>query len=86
VQRDVLRTQTPESIPFALSLGNLIVSSLWFAYGSIINDLVITVRHTRAERETLQIPNAIGIGLACIQLSLFVIYPSRQTTHLPLKV
>ena len=64
--QDVVRTRSTENLPFPMCLANLLVSAQWFLYGILVADPYI------------KIPNCVGILLAVIQLSLFVIYPSRR--------
>ncbi|XP_034949425.1 sugar transporter SWEET1-like [Chelonus insularis] len=62
---EVIRTQSTELLPFPLIAMGTIVSFLWLLYGIILNNGFIIFQ------------NAVGLGLYVIQLSLFVIYPSK---------
>ncbi|XP_026495170.1 sugar transporter SWEET1 [Vanessa tameamea] len=66
----VIRTKCTDCLPFPMIFMSLIVSSLWFVYGVIEEDIYLSV------------PNFIGVVLALAQLSLFVIFPSIP--HSPL--
>ncbi|VDM51748.1 unnamed protein product [Angiostrongylus costaricensis] len=62
----VLRKRCCDTVPLPLCIANLLVSSQWFLYGNIVRDAYIMV------------PNGIGMALAVLQLSLFVIFPRRE--------
>ncbi|KAJ1348093.1 hypothetical protein KIN20_003319 [Parelaphostrongylus tenuis] len=62
----VLRKRCCDTVPLPMCIANLLVSSQWFLYGNIVRDAYIMV------------PNGIGMALAVIQLSLFVIFPRRE--------
>ncbi|VDP10289.1 unnamed protein product, partial [Soboliphyme baturini] len=62
---EVFRTKSTRSLPFPLCVAGLAVSSQWFYYGVLVDDIFI------------KIPNAIGIILSLLQLSLFVIFRER---------
>jgi len=62
--KHVMATKSTETLPFALILANLIVAFEWLLYGYLIEDIYMTI------------PNAIGILLSLLQLSLFIIYPT----------
>ncbi|KJH51730.1 mtN3/saliva family protein [Dictyocaulus viviparus] len=62
----VLRKRCCDTVPLPLCVANLLVSSQWFLYGNIIRDAYIMA------------PNGIGMALAVLQLSLFVIFPRRE--------
>lgn len=62
---DVIRTKSTETLPFPLILSGTVVTFLWLLYGIIIKNGFI------------QFQNVIGFALSAIQLSLFVIYPSK---------
>ncbi|XP_032514092.1 sugar transporter SWEET1 isoform X2 [Danaus plexippus] len=70
----VIRTKCTDCLPFPMIFMSFIVSSLWFIYGCIVQDVF------------LSIPNFIGASLAVAQLSLFVVYPSVPQTPLLLKM
>ncbi|KAH7725391.1 Protein SWT-1 [Aphelenchoides avenae] len=61
--RVVLRKKCCDSLPLPLCTANLLVSSQWCLYGVLIHDIYIIV------------PNGVGVMLAIIQLSLFLIFP-----------
>lgn len=61
----VVRTKSTESMPFLFSFMMVIVSFLWLCYGTAVEDV------------NIQVPNASGVLLGLIQLSLFCIYPSK---------
>ncbi|XP_078572201.1 sugar transporter SWEET1-like [Branchiostoma floridae x Branchiostoma japonicum] len=60
---EVLKTRCTETMTPALSVANLVVSSEWYIYGRLVNDLFI------------QVPNLLGALLGLIQLALLVCYP-----------
>jgi len=62
----VMRTQSTESLPFLLCLGNMICSLQWLIYGILVDDFYIKV------------PNSIAVLISAVQLSLFVIYPANH--------
>nr|CAD7449110.1 unnamed protein product [Timema bartmani] len=62
---EVIRTKSTAMLPFPLILSGTIVTFLWLLYGIIINNSLI------------QLQNVVGLTLCAIQLSLFVIYPSK---------
>uniref|UniRef100_A0A914CA79 Sugar transporter SWEET1 n=1 Tax=Acrobeloides nanus TaxID=290746 RepID=A0A914CA79_9BILA len=59
----VLRKKCCDTLPFPLCTANFLVSSQWCLYGFLVNDIYIII------------PNAAGMGLAILQLSLFLIFP-----------
>ncbi|KAL9987276.1 hypothetical protein ACROYT_G001557 [Oculina patagonica] len=61
----VVRTKSTESMPFIFSFMMVFVSFLWLCYGTAVEDI------------NIQVPNASGVVLGLIQLSLFCIYPSK---------
>ncbi|XP_045785473.1 sugar transporter SWEET1 [Maniola jurtina] len=69
----VIKTKCTECLPFPMILMSFIVSSLWFCYGLIEQDYYMTI------------PNFIGGGLAVVQLSLFIIYPTTPYSSLATK-
>lgn len=66
--KDVIRLASTENLPFPLCLANLLVSIQWLLYGYLVEDFY------------LELPNVIGIVLALLQLSLFLVYPSRRSS------
>ncbi|CAH2230193.1 sugar transporter SWEET1 [Pararge aegeria] len=69
----VIRTKCTECLPFPMIVMSFIVSSLWFFYGLIEEDVY------------MMIPNSIGCGLTAVQLCLFMIYPATPYSSLPTK-
>ncbi|PAV86742.1 hypothetical protein WR25_20948 [Diploscapter pachys] len=69
----VLRTKNTSSLPLPMCIANLLVSSQWFLYGNFIKDPYIMA------------PNGVGIMLAVLQLSLFIVYPMREQERSPLQ-
>lgn len=63
---DVLRTRSTEKLPFGMILSSFIVAILWYIYGYLIADAYVYV------------PNLINSVLSGLQLSLFLIYPSKK--------
>ncbi|VDL85204.1 unnamed protein product [Nippostrongylus brasiliensis] len=62
----VLRKRCCDTLPLPMCVANLLVSSQWFLYGNIVRDAYIMA------------PNGIGMALAVLQLSLFVIFPRKE--------
>uniref|UniRef100_A0A1I7XVP4 Sugar transporter SWEET n=1 Tax=Heterorhabditis bacteriophora TaxID=37862 RepID=A0A1I7XVP4_HETBA len=62
----VLRRRCCDTLPLPMCIVNLLVSSQWFLYGNIVHDPYVMA------------PNGIGMGLAVLQLSLFVIFPRKE--------
>jgi hypothetical protein len=59
----IIEEKSTASMPFATSMATFLNALCWSLYGVIeVNDPIV------------YIPNSIGLFLACIQLSLFVIY------------
>lgn len=63
----VVRTKSTESMPFVFSFMMVLLSFLWLCYGTVVNDI------------NIQVPNASGVLLGLLQLSLFCVYPSKPT-------
>ncbi|KAL6444433.1 hypothetical protein ACFW04_001940 [Cataglyphis niger] len=63
---EVIRTKSTEILPFPLIFVGTLVSFSWLLYGLIINNVFIIFQ------------NAVGFILCIIQLSLFVIFPSKK--------
>lgn len=61
----VVRTKSTESMQFIFSFMMVLVSFLWLCYGIAVDDI------------NIKVPNASGVILGLIQLSLFCIYPSK---------
>ncbi|XP_029662293.1 sugar transporter SWEET1 [Formica exsecta] len=64
--KEVIKTKNTEILPFPLIFMGTLVSFLWFLYGLIINNVFVIFQ------------NAVGFILCIIQLSLFVIFPSKK--------
>jgi len=64
--RDVIKTKNVEILPFPLIFMGTLVSFQWLLYGIIIDNGFIIFQ------------NAVGFTLSIIQLSLFVIFPSKK--------
>lgn len=64
--RTVFRQGNCETLPLPMSIGNFIVSSEWFLYGILTENIYIIV------------PNSIGVCLATIQLLLFLVFPTKS--------
>ncbi|CAJ0947803.1 unnamed protein product, partial [Mesorhabditis belari] len=70
--RVVLRTRCTDTLPLPMCMANLAVSSQWLLYGILINDIYVII------------PNACGVFLSFIQLSLFLIFPMKPGKKAPL--
>ncbi|XP_070171275.1 sugar transporter SWEET1 isoform X2 [Polyergus mexicanus] len=66
-KKEVIKTKSTEILPFPLIFTGTLVSFLWFLYGLIINNVFVIFQ------------NAVGFILCIIQLSLFVIFPSKKS-------
>ena len=64
--RNIMKTQSTESISFSLCFANFACSSLWAFYGILLGDKFIFV------------PNIIGSMLGLAQVSLFIKFPSQS--------
>lgn len=62
---DVIKSKSSEKLPFLLIVSSFFVSISWFFYGFVLKDAFI------------QVPNGIGTMISGVQLSLFVLYPSK---------
>lgn len=62
----IYQTQSTETLSFPLSLMTVVNSSLWCAYGYVVRDIFVVV------------PNALGLLLGFIQVSLFCIFPENS--------
>ncbi|PAV87844.1 hypothetical protein WR25_06079 isoform B [Diploscapter pachys] len=69
----VLRSKNTSSLPLPMCIANLLVSSQWFLYGNCIKDPYIMA------------PNGVGMMLAVLQLSLFIVYPMKEQERSPLQ-
>ncbi|XP_025157304.1 sugar transporter SWEET1 [Harpegnathos saltator] len=65
--REIIKTKNTEILPFPLILMGTLVSFSWLLYGFIIDNAFVVVQ------------NAVGFTLNIIQLSLFVIFPSKMS-------
>ncbi|KAK2551905.1 Sugar transporter SWEET1 [Acropora cervicornis] len=68
----VVQTRSTESMPFIFSFMMVLVSFLWLSYGTVVEDI------------NIQVPNATGVFLGLLQLSLFCIYPSKPSVNVKL--
>ncbi len=68
VQRVVMETKSTKTMSFALSVMSCVVTLAWALYGLVLGDGFLIW------------PNAAGFVLACVQLSLFALYPSPSST------
>lgn len=64
--KDVIRTQSTESLPFSLIFMGFVVSFAWLVYGVILNSVFVVLQ------------NLIAVLLSGFQLSFFLIYPSKS--------
>lgn len=64
--KDVIRTQSTESLPFPLIFMGFLVSFAWLVYGIILNSVFVILQ------------NLIAVLLSGFQLSFFLIYPSKS--------
>lgn len=64
--QDVIKTRTVAALPFPIIVSSFIVSSLWLAYGYLVED------------SFLQFSNAVATCISGSQLLLFAIYPSTR--------
>lgn len=62
----VIKTKNTEILPFPLIFMGTLVSFLWLLYGLIIDNVFVIFQ------------NAVGLTLSIVQLSLFVIFPSKE--------
>ncbi len=63
----VIETKSTRTMNFALSVMSCVVTLAWALYGLVLGDDFIIW------------PNAAGFVLACVQLSLFALYPSSAS-------
>jgi len=66
--KEVIRSQSTESLPFPLILMGFIVSFSWLIYGLLLNSMFVILQ------------NLIAVFLSGFQLSFFAIYPSKPTS------
>lgn len=62
-QRDVVRTKSTASLPVRMCLTGFVCAGTWTMYGMQLGNAFVII------------PNGLGFLLACVQLSLFCIYP-----------
>lgn len=65
--KEVFISKSTESIPFLIILGTFVVSTLWYIYGTLVEDSFIAF------------PNLIAGVISGIQLGLFAIYDSKAS-------
>ncbi|XP_026329289.1 sugar transporter SWEET1 isoform X2 [Hyposmocoma kahamanoa] len=63
--REIVAKQSTEGMPFPIILSGTVVTSSWLLYGIILRNHFMIIQ------------NVVALILCAIQLSLFVIYPSR---------
>ncbi|KAM3961765.1 sugar transporter SWEET1 [Aphomia sociella] len=63
--KDIIKNQSTEGMPFPIILSGTVVTFMWLLYGIILRN------------QFLVIQNIVALVLCSIQLSLFVIYPSK---------
>ena len=68
----VFKKKSCDSLPLPLCTANLLVSAQWCLYGILVNDIYIII------------PNGAGVGLALLQISLFLIFPRTAGSRAPL--
>ncbi|XP_066249483.1 sugar transporter SWEET1 [Euwallacea similis] len=64
----VIKVKNTDSLPYHMIVSTFIVCLQWMIYGVLLQDTFV------------QIPNFLGCILSGIQLSFFVIYPSKTST------
>ncbi|CAL2042103.1 hypothetical protein CAEBREN_30298 [Caenorhabditis brenneri] len=69
----VLKNREVSTLPLPMCVANFLVSSQWCLYGNLVADIYIII------------PNGIGMFLAIVQLSLFVVLPIREDEKSPLE-
>ncbi|CAO4376024.1 unnamed protein product [Caenorhabditis nigoni] len=69
----VLRNREVSTLPLPMCVANFLVSSQWCLYGNLVQDIYIII------------PNGIGMFLAIVQLSLFIVLPRRENEKSPLE-
>jgi solute carrier family 50 protein (sugar transporter) len=80
----VIRNQSTESLPFPMIFMGTFVGFSWLLYGIILNNGFMIVSFFWMEICRLsnfysfQAQTSVACVLACGQLSLFVIYPSKS--------
>ena len=63
---EIIKTKNTDILPFPLIFMGTIVSFQWLLYGLIINNVFVIFQ------------NVVGFTLSVMQLSLFVIFPSKS--------
>uniref|UniRef100_A0A1I7TQ81 Sugar transporter SWEET n=2 Tax=Caenorhabditis tropicalis TaxID=1561998 RepID=A0A1I7TQ81_9PELO len=69
----VLKNREVSTLPLPMCVANFLVSSQWCLYGNLVADIYIII------------PNGIGMFLAIVQLSLFIVLPIRENEKSPLE-
>lgn len=67
--REVLRTGSTSALSKIMTLASFCCSSLWFAYGVVVDDVYIWF------------PNVAGVCLSLLQVGLFLSYPRHVHQH-----
>ncbi|KAI6176104.1 Sugar transporter SWEET [Aphelenchoides bicaudatus] len=70
----VLKKKCCDSLPLPLCTANLLVSAQWCLYGMLVNDIYIII------------PNAAGVFLALLQISMFLVFPRQAGSKAPLSL
>ncbi|XP_072943880.1 sugar transporter SWEET1 [Epargyreus clarus] len=63
--KDIIKNQSTEGMPFPLIFSGTIVTFMWLLYGIILKNKFLVIQ------------NVVAFLLCAVQLSLFVIYPSK---------
>ncbi|XP_014368003.1 sugar transporter SWEET1 [Papilio machaon] len=66
--REIIKNQSTEGLPFPIIFSGAIVTFMWLLYGIILKNKFLIIQ------------NVVAVILCSIQLSLFVIYPSKRAT------
>ncbi|KAE8573075.1 sugar transporter SWEET1 [Halyomorpha halys] len=65
--KEIIETKNTEMLPFPMIVSGAVVTFLWLLYGIILDNIFIKVQ------------NVVGLLLCLVQLSLFVIFPSKPS-------
>ncbi|XP_068629752.1 sugar transporter SWEET1 [Battus philenor] len=65
--KEIIRNKSTEGLPFPIIFSGTIVTFMWLLYGIILKNKFLVIQ------------NVVAVVLCSIQLSLFVIYPSKRT-------